>query len=331
MFLNILLNFFSFVWRTLSNEVGTVTVDEAWVHQFDTVLKLTYQQESTLVQQHIQPGMIHQGVRAAIDHHERLGLVIANDVISRHGQTKLLNPPHSKRATTLQTSDGAVLLDNIDQLRMLIQPQNQYMMTLASALARRADLHVITAATGLATVATVGTSGTITQSTQALTTAHQIGGATAIDLDRIIEANELLSKAGVPSGAGMRLMLYSPGQLRDILAITQASSSDFTKNQIHDIGTINTLTWQGFTWIEIADVINEDLTVAGRMLALSGTTRSCIAMHRGAVGLSIGEEIKRHINERADLNNSIQVRAEMTMSAVRVWEGGVVQVDALEN
>ena len=152
---------FAFTVRTLCNEVGTITVDEAWVSQFDSVLKQTYQQESTLVQQHIQPGMIHRGVRAAIDHHERLGLAIANDVITRHGQTKILNPPHSKRATTLVTSDGAVLLDNVDQLRMLVQPQNQYMMTIAAALARRADLHVITAATGNASVATVSAAGGI--------------------------------------------------------------------------------------------------------------------------------------------------------------------------
>src|SRR3990167_8226743 len=143
--------------------------------------------------------------------------------------------------------------------------------------------------------------------------------------------NELLSKAGAPNGAGERIMLYSPGQLRDILAITQASSSDFTKNQIHDRGTINGVAWEGFNWIEIADVMDPSVSVLQRMLALASTTRSCVAMGRGAVGLSIGKEINTKINERADLNNSIQVRSVMMMAAGRVWEGGVVQVDALEN
>ncbi len=89
--------------------------------------------------------------------------------------------------------------------------------------------------------------------------------------------------------------------------------------------------WEGFRWIEIADVVDPGLTVLQNMLKLVSTTRSCIAMHRGAVGLSIGQEIVTRINERADLNNSIQVRSVMKQIAVRVWEGGVVQVDALEN
>ena len=89
--------------------------------------------------------------------------------------------------------------------------------------------------------------------------------------------------------------------------------------------------WEGFNWTEIPDVVAPDLTVLNRMLALSGTTRSCIAMYRGGVGLSIGRDIETKINERPDLNNCIQVRSLMMMHAVRLFEGGVVQVDAKEN
>ena len=110
------------------------------------------------------------------------------------------------------------------------------------------------------------------------------------------------------------------------------SSSDFTKNRIHDRGTINGVEWEGFEWIEIADVVDPSVTLLQNMLALSGTTRSCIAFHKGAVGLSIGRPAGApKINERPDLNNAIQVRQVMMMNAVRVWEGGVVQLNVLEN
>jgi hypothetical protein len=233
------------------------------MYRFHDTLLLTYQQMGSMLTGLLDPGMVHTNIQAAIDHHDRLGNVIANDVISPFGATKILNPEHSRRAVTLISSDGA---------------------------------------------------------------------GTAFDLIRTISAAELLSKAGAPTGAGQRIMLYSPGQLRDILAITQASSSDFTKNQIHDRGTIDGVSWEGFTWMEIADVIGTDgSTALGRMLGLSSTTRSCIAFHRGCVGLSKGRDISTKINERADLNNCIQVRSFMSQAAVRVWEGGVVQVDALEN
>src|SRR3990167_8518254 len=247
-------------------------------------------------------------------------------------ETKILNPEHSRRAVTLQSSDAAVLVSDEHTLRSMVNPQNGYTNTIVYALGRRADKHIIDALTGSATTAAVTSgSGVVTYGSQALPSARKIGAATAMDLARIINANELLSKAGAPNGAGERIMLYSPGQLRDILAITQASSSDFTKNQIHDRGTINGVAWEGFNWIEIADVMDPSVSVLQRMLALASTTRSCVAFCRSAAGLAIGRDIQTKINERPDLNNSIQVRSVMMQAAARVWEGGVVQVDALEN
>jgi len=310
----------------------SVTVDQSWIYRFHDMIHLTYQQMSALVQGKVLPGVIHRGVKAAVDFFDRLGNVVANDVISPFGQTKILNPEHSRRATRMQSSDAAVLVSDENTLRAMTDPQNEYRDTIVAALTRRGDLHILAAAIGSAeTAAVTAGSGTITFGTQALPSSRKIGDANAIDLARIINAGELLSKAAVPNGAGERLFFYSPGQLRDILAITQASSSDFTRNRIHDRGTIDGVEWEGFNWTEIPDVVAPDLSVLNRMLALSGTTRSCIAMYRGGVGLSIGRDIETKINERPDLNNCIQVRSLMMMHAVRLFEGGVVQVDAKEN
>jgi len=217
-------------------------------------------------------------------------------------------------------------------LRSMVNSQSGYTQTIVAGMNRRSDKHVIDALIGTASTASVtaGT-GAITYGTQAMLGAHQIGAATAMDLNRIINAAELLSKAGVPND-GRRRFLYSPGQLRDILAITQASSSDFTRNQIHDKGTINGVSWEGFTWYEIADVIQDDAsTVLSRMLPVP-SYRQCIAFHPSAIGLSIGKEIKTQLDPRPDLQSRpTQVRASMIMAAVRVWEGGVVEVRALEN
>lgn len=312
----------------------SATADQAWVYQFHDVLHLCYQQMGSLIENLIDPGMVHRGVQAAIDHHERLGNVMASDVISPFAPMNALNPEHSRRATTLQSSHAPVLIADENTLRSMINPTNGYTRTIVAACGRRADKHVIDALTGTAqTAAVTSGSGVITYGTQALPSARKIGTGVALSLANVISSNGLLSKAGAPNGAGERVFLYSPGQLNDILAITQASSSDFTKNQIHDRGTINGVVWEGFNWVEIADVIAPNgSTVLGRMLALSSTTRSCIAFHRGAVGLSIGKEIQTRMSIRNDLQSEpTQIRTSMMMSAVRVWEGGVVQVDVLEN
>lgn len=308
------------------------TVDQTWDARFHDQLLLTYQQKGSLLTNLLLPEMVHRGISAQIDHFDRLGNVIANDVVSPFGQTNILNPAHSRRAVRLQSSDAAVLISDENTLRAMIDPQNGYTNTIVFALGRRADKHIIAALTGTAeTAAVTAGTGTTTYGTQALPSARTIGSGIAITLTNMIAANELLSKAGCPNGAGERVMLYSPGQLRDLMAITQAASSDFTKNQLHDRGTINGVTWEGFQWIEVADVVDPSVTVLQNMLALSSTTRTCIAFYRGAVGLATGRDITTKINERPDLNNCLQVRSMMAMGAGRVFEGGVVALSVLEN
>jgi len=311
----------------------SVYIDQTWAYKFHDLILTTFQQDEMLIANKLDPRMVHRNIGAMTDYHERLGNVMANDVVSPFGQTVRLNPESSRRAVTLQSSDATVGISDEHTLRSMVNPQSPYTYTILSALRRRADKHVIDALLGSATTAAVTAgSGLITHGTQALPSARKIGGASAMDLARIINANELLSKAGVPSGAGQRIMLYGPGQLRDILGITQASSSDFTRNQIHDRGTINGVRWEGFDWLEIADVVREDAsTILQRMLPLASTTRSCIAFHTGSVGISWGKDITTVPSIRHDLNDSIQVRSAMALGSTRVWEGGVVQCDALEN
>jgi hypothetical protein len=233
----------------------------------------------------------------------------------------------------MQSIGGGVLLSpNVDVLRMLIQPQSDYRELLAAAAVQARDKDVLDAAIGNATTVTVDSgTGRLSYGSQAMLTAYTIGAATAMDLTRIIAANVLLSKASVPTGAGNRAMFYSPGQITDIMAITQAASSDFTKMRIHDKGTIDGESWQGFDWVEVPDVVDESVTALVRMLQLSGTQRYCIAMYKNGVGFSSAQEPSTSIDKRADLNNEIQVYVSLTHGAVRLWEGSVVRVGALEN
>jgi len=312
----------------------SLTVENAWVHQFHDTINEGYQQHGSIVQNRIDPAMVHRDVRGAIDYHERLGNAIANIGVAPFAPTAPLNLRHSRRACQLLSATAPVLVSDEHTLRSMVNPLSQYTRAITWACGRAADKFLIDALLGSAQIATV-TSATaaISFSTIALPSARKIGSSSAISLSVIINAFELLSKASAPNGMGERLMLYSAGQLRDILAITQASSSDFTRNRIHDKGTIDGDNWEGFTWIEVQDVVQEDgSTVDVRMLPLASTTRSCIAFHKGAVGLSISKDITTVVDNRPDLESRpIQVRASMMQNAVRVFEGGVVQVDAKEN
>jgi hypothetical protein len=68
------------------------------------------------------------------------------------------------------------------------------------------------------------------------------------------------------------------------------------------------------------------------MLNLSATTRDCVAFHNGSVGLSIGKDITTVVDAAPWMQSRpTQVRSAMIMASGRVFEGGVVRVQALEN
>jgi capsid protein len=310
-----------------------LTIPEAWVHQFHPLLMQTMQQQVSLVKSQLGRRSTRSGVSAAIDTWERVGNILLQP-IGRHTQTVQLNPRHSRRGAIMQSIGGGILLSpNVDVIRMLIQPQSDYRELLGAAAVQSIDKDILDAAIGSATTVSVedGT-GKLSYGTQAMLSAYTIGDNTPMSLSRIVATNVLLSKASVPTGASNRRMFYSPGQITDIMAITQASSSDFTKNRIHDAGTINGLDWQGFKWVEISDVVDETTAVLVRMLQLPASdTRYCIAMYVDGVGFSSAQDPQTSIDRRADLNNEIQVYVSLTHGAVRLWEGSVVRVSAKEN
>jgi hypothetical protein len=310
----------------------SLTQEQGWVHLFHDQIRLTYQQMESLVKSRIDPKWIHNNVRAAKDYFDRMGNVVAREEINPFGQTVPLNPVRSRRATTPRSFNGTVYLSDEHTLRSMTDGQNEYRDTIVASLVRAGDKVLLAAAIGSAETATITAVGAaITAGTTVLPAGQKTGTGIATSLAGIIICNLKLSKGAVPSGAGKRLAFYSPGQLTDIMAITQASSSDFTKNQIHDKGTIDGLMWQGFTWVEIPDVINPDTTLLDTMIPMAGAARSMIFMARDAIGLTTLQDIETKISPRPDINDAIQVRSVMKLDAVRLFEGGVVQYDVLEN
>lgn len=310
----------------------SLTQEQGWVHLFHDQIRLTYQQMQSLVKSRLDPKYIHSNVQAAKDYFDRMGNVVAREEISPFSQTVPINPPRSRRATTPRSFNGTVYLSTEHDLRSMTNGQNEYREAVVASLVRAADKVILNAALGNAETATINPAGAaITSALVALPSGQKITGGAAISLTGMISVTLKLSKAAVPSGDGMRLFFYAPGQLTDILQITQASSSDFTKNRIHDKGTINGELWQGFNWIEVPDVVSSDLTTLDTMLPLVSTTRSCIAMAKDAMGVTTLQDISTKISPRPDINDAIQVRSVMKLDAVRLFEGGVVQYDVLEN
>jgi hypothetical protein len=327
------LDFLGFMLWKIQEQRGSISFDQATARAFHATLDSLYQQDKSRLENIIQN--VHRGVKGEKDSFDRLGPVIASDIADRHGDTQYLNPKHSKRWDILVPSEGAVLLDKEDDVRALINPTSEYTKAISSSLGRRADKHVIAAAVGSALEGQIDQAGGLSAVALPAGQKIAIGGSPndVFTLAKVQQAAALLSKAGVPNNPKERVMLYSPGQLQALLNISQAASSDFTKNKLYDQGTMDGLSWMGFTWIEIPDLKDESGTTLQTMLPFatgSTTERFCIAMATSAIGLSIGLDLQSFMDVLPQKHHALQVRAEKMMAAVRKWDTGVVQISALE-
>jgi hypothetical protein len=201
------------------------------------------------------------------------------------------------------------------------------------ALKNAALKQVIDAALGSADVGIGGAGGTI-----ALPSSQKIAiGSNPNDimtLAKVKNASGLLSDYGVPPGAENRLALYAAGQEAGLLAITEAVSSDFARGYVMERGSFDGINWLGFHWMMVQDVKNEGasgISTLQRLLPLSSTTRTCLFMGKQAVGISVGKDITTHMDPIPMKRQSTLIRPELMMGAVRVWDGAVIQVDALES
>lgn len=308
-----------------------VNLEQGWIQSYDDMIRVTYQQDKSEAAQWADPRYIKHE-KAEVVYFDRMGMVVARDNPGRFTPTQFLDVPRSGRAVFPTTSEATHPFSTLDQVRELNNPQNATTQTMLAALRRREDLHWINAAVGSANVSSVGSDGSRTITTQAMLSGNKYdatGGSTAIIIADIIKAASILTKAGVPQGPGQRRAFYAAGHETDLMAISQASSSDFVRNFVHEKGTFDGLVFEGFSWKCIVDAQDETGTLLHRMLPYASSKGTLIFASKMAVGINVNQDITTDVGPRRDLAlTPIQVCLNMTMGATRVWDTNIVQVEA---
>lgn len=288
------------------------TVDRAFIHGYSQEL-LRLVQEGDDGSKFRGACRLKTGITGKTYHFERLGASALAPITARHQPTHILNPEHSRRRVSFSDRGGGILLDRLDEPKMLIMPKNDYARNHASAYNEFIDELVIAALTGSATAV----DETDTTSSVSIGAAQQIAaGGTGLTFEKVNQAARILNQGPVPLRE--RYFAVSPQGLEDLLAETEVTSSDFSQLMALKTGTM-TGPYMGFSWI------------VSTLLALSGTTRTCIAWQRDGIGLGLPLDLEVSIDRRADLNNSWQVLALASAGAVRIEEKRVVQVDITES
>jgi len=282
-------------------------ISTAFSQQFSSNVQLLSQQMGSVLRGAVSEESV-TGEKAFFD---QIGSTAAVKRTSRHGDTPMVETPHSRRMVTMDSYEWADLIDDADKVRMLIDPTSTYARAAAAAMGRSMDDAIIEAATGTSKTGKSGATST------SMLAAHQIANGSAdLTLAKLIQAKKTLDLASVDPSIP-RHIAVGPDQIEALLNSTTVTSSDFNTIKALVQGEINT--FLGFTF-----------HVSTR-LAKSGNIRSCFAWAEDGLKMAVGKDVMSRIDERSDKSYSTQVYYCATFGATRMEEEKVVQIDCDES
>ena len=120
-------------------------ITTAFVEQYSSNIQMLSQQKGSILRDKVRLESV-TGKNAFFD---QVGSVTASVRSTRHSDTPQSNTPHSRRRVSLVDYEFADLIDDLDKVRMLVDPTSTYALGyFAYAMGRAMDDAIITAALG---------------------------------------------------------------------------------------------------------------------------------------------------------------------------------------
>ena len=282
-------------------------ITTAFVEQYSANVTMLAQQMGSVLRSAVDVETI-KGKNAFFD---QIGSVTAQVRSSRHGSTPQLDTPHSRRRVSLADYEWADLIDDLDKVRMLIDPTSAYAKAAAAAMGRAMDDVIITALGGSADTGVAGGTAVALPSTQKVSTSAQADGS-GLTIAKLRSAKYILDSNDVDPSTP-RYIVVSPKQIQDLLATTEVTSSDFNTVRALATGTLDS--FLGFKFL-----------VSNRLSLANTDDRLVYAFTADAIKLAIGKDVTARIDERADKSYATQVYYSMAIGATRMEEKKVVEI-----
>ena len=282
-------------------------ITTAFVEQYSSNVTMLAQQMGSK----LRPAVDVETIRGKNGFFDQIGATAAVARTTRHGSTPQVDTPHSRRRVTLADYEWADLIDDLDKVRMLIDPTSAYAKAAAAAMGRSMDDVIISALGGSADTGVAGGTAVALPSSQKTSTANQTDGLTVA---KLLSAKFILDNNDIDPSM-KRYLVCGPKQIQDLLNTTEVKSSDFNTVKALAQGDINS--FMGFNFI-MSTRLNFDAT--------NTDDRLCFAFTEDAVKLAIGSDVKARIDERNDKSYATQVYYSMAIGATRMEEAKVVQI-----
>ena len=289
----------------------SIQITTSFVEQYSSNVTMLSQQMGSKLRGSVDVETIN-GKNAFFD---QVGVTAAQIRTSRHGDTPQIDTPHSRRRLSLADYEWADLVDDVDKVRMLVDPTSSYAKAAAAAMNRSIDDVIITAMNASASTGVAGGTSTALPSSQKTATSDQSDGLT---IAKLLSAKKIMDDNDVDPSL-KRYIVCGPQQISDLLGTTSVTSADFNTVRALSTGEVNS--FLGFEFI-MSTRLNKDAT--------NTTDRLVFAYTEDAIKLGMGKDISAKISERADKSYSTQVYYCMSLGAVRMEEKKVVQIPCHE-
>lgn len=292
-------------------------INKAFVQQYEAMFIRLAQQEGS----RLMSTVMVKKVVGKYDHFDRIGATAAQKKVSRHGDTPLVDTPHSRRRLILDDYEWADLIDKADEVRLLVDPTSVYAQNGADAMGRAIDAVIVAAALGNATsIDSADASSSVALPTSQIVSEDFGSTNTNLTIAKLIEAKRLLDKNDVKQED--RFFILNASALASLLNTTQVTSSDYNTVKALVRGELDT--FLGFKFVmynNLPGVADGTDTVPVK----------CLAYCKSGIGLGLGQDVNVRIAERADKSFSTQVFASMSIGAVRIEEEKVVQIGCVQS
>lgn len=287
----------------------TATIDTAYINQFSANLhQLVEQQESRL-----RPTVMVEQAKGEKHFFDRLGTFSASAVSGRNEPITLLDAAHSRRMASVTQYGAVTTLNDIDKLKMLIDPASDYAVKLARAHAKNLDDVIIAAMIGSAATGQSG-SGSTAFDTSNQQIAHGSAGFTVAKFNQALRTLEL-AEVDID-----RVRMYCALGARAVEDLLGDSTNQLTSFDFQDGKALATGGMPNFRGVNI--VRTQRITDE-----TSGTTFRGLLYTEDNIKVAIAQDLKIDVSERNDLEGiPLQVATYMMMGAVRMEENTIVDV-----
>lgn len=284
------------------------TIDNALVKQFHGNLDVLVQQEGSVLRSSVR----NESQASESQFWDQIGSVSSEEILTRHANTPINDPQFDRRRVTLRFFQWGAMIDHIDKLRMLADPQGEYVKAAAWALGRDMDDTILAAVA--ASVATGKDAGDTTNYNTGMDVEINLGGTNVgMTVPKLIKARRLLKAAEVNLDREKPTVAVSAEQIADLLNSTLVTSTDFAAGKALVDGNVRM--FMGFEFRETE-----------RLLDNGSTTQYCPFYVRSGLLLAVAPEITSWVAPRYDKGGNTQVYAKAGMGAIRMQETKVGRI-----